>query len=78
MPEKQLEETLPILEERFLQSDSAQETSINGRILTFAYVRLHKRGEACKTLEIMIEKLSKDEDYESNIMELKNLLEQIK
>ena len=78
MSEKQIEETLPILEERFLQSDSAQEISINGQILTFAYIRLHKRGEACKTLEIMIEKLSKDEDYESNVMELKNLLEQIK
>ncbi|MCH5238313.1 MAG: hypothetical protein J1E95_11045 [Muribaculaceae bacterium] len=78
MPEKQIEETLPILEERFLQSDSAQAISINGQILTFAYIRLHKRSEACKTLEIMIEKLSKDEDYESNVMELKNLLEQIK
>ena len=51
---------------------------INGRVLAFAYIRLHKRKEACKTLEIVIEKLSGDEDYVRSVKEYKEILEQIK
>lgn len=76
--DEQLKTVLPNLEESFNNSKSLQDVSINGRVLAFAYIRLHKRKEACKTLEIMIEKLSGDEDYLSSVEEYKEILEQIK
>lgn len=78
MSESQLKDTLPVLEENFRESDFPQDIAVNGKLLTFAYIRLHKHEEACHTLEIMIKKLSNDEDYESDVIEFKNLLDQIK
>ena len=78
MNEEQLKNSLPGLEERFQQSESLQDLAINGRILAFAYIRLHKRKEACNVLETMIERFSGDEDYLNDMEECKELLNQIK
>ena len=78
MNDDKLKNTLPQLEERFEKSESMQDIAINGEILTFAYIRLHMRKEACNILETMIERLSGDEDYLKTIEECKNILDQIK
>lgn len=78
MNEEQLNNVLPELEERFLSSESLQDISINGRLLAFTYIRLHKRTEACKILETMIDKLKGDEDYIETVEDCKQILEQIK
>ena len=78
MSDEQLKNALPELEERYGKSELLQDISVNGRILAFAYIRLHQRKEACRTLESVIEKLSVDKDYENTVMEFKEILEQIR
>lgn len=74
----QLKDELPQLVKLFNESEELQETDIYGRILSMAYLKLHKGDEAKKVLLIMKERLSADpEDYEETLEWCDNLISQL-
>lgn len=77
MTEDQIKAELPELEEKFAQSETAQETAINGKLLALAYIRLHERGPARRVLEEMISTLEGDNDYAAVVEQCRMILKQI-
>lgn len=73
-----LQRVLPHMATLFYKAESLQDIALEGRILALAYIRLHRRDDAIRVLEVMIEKLSGDEDYGPTVKECQELLLQIK
>lgn len=75
----ELKGKLSQLETAYSESEELQEYAINGKILSLAYIRLHKRNEAKSVLKSMIEKLSVEkEDYAPSIQWCETILNQLK
>ena len=76
-----LNDSTTLVDEEFSNlcaAETLQDTAIAGKVLTLAYIRLHKTDDAKKVLAIMRERLSEEpEDYRETIKWCGKLLSQL-
>lgn len=76
--DKELKSLLPTIVTLYEQSETIQETLVNGKGLAMIYIKLHDRAKAKAILQELIEKYKSEAEYVESVAECRKILNQIK
>lgn len=76
--DKELRSLLPTIITLYEQSETIQETLVNGKGLAMIYIKLHDRAKAKAVLQELIEKYKSEGEYVESVAECRKILNQIK
>lgn len=76
--DKELRSLLPTIVTLYEQSETIQETLVNGKGLAMIYIKLHDREKAKAVLQELIEKYKSEAEYVESVAECRKILNQIK